>query len=159
MIVRENTLKWLMRFYPPLFFQRIWVIKFHAGFKGVDIKVNKSLLNKNYNKSIFGGTIFSAADPFYPVMFHQILSAKGYKPIVWLKSCSIQYLKPARTALHCTLTITDEMISQAENELKTNGKFIIILPAEMLNDDGVQCVSLACEVYVRDLNFQDKLVT
>ncbi|RVU00898.1 DUF4442 domain-containing protein [Mucilaginibacter limnophilus] len=156
MTVRESTLKWLMRFYPPLFLQRIWVVRFHPKFKGVDIKINKSIFNQNYNKSIFGGSIFSAADPFYPVLFHQIFSAKGYDPIVWLKSCNIQYLKPARTALYCTMLVTDDIVAQAEQELQLNGKFVITLPAEMVDKNGMHCVSLMCEVYVRDKNFNDK---
>lgn len=145
-----------MRFYPPLFFQRIWVVKFHSQFKGVDIRVKKSLFNQNYNKSIFGGTIFSAADPFYPVLLHQVLAAKGYKPIVWLKSCQIQYMKPAYTKLHCTLLLPDNVVAEAEKTLQTEGKFVTTLPAEMFNCNGVICVSLLCEVYVRDLNFIDK---
>lgn len=145
-----------MRFYPPLFFQRIWVVKFHEGFKGVDIRVKKSWFNQNYNRSIFGGTIFSTADPFYPVLLHQMLAAKGYKPIVWLKSCHIQYIKPAYKKLNCTLLLAEDVIAQAETILKTDGKFVTSLPAEMINDDGVICVSLLCEVYVRDLNFTDK---
>ena len=57
MLVSENVLKWALRFYPPLLFQRIWVIRFTKGFRGVRVKVNRSLINNNYNNSIFGGTI------------------------------------------------------------------------------------------------------
>src|SRR4051812_40804109 len=99
MVVSERMLKWAMRLYPPLFFQRIWVVKFDKGFKGVQVKIKKSILNKNYNDSIFGGTIFSAADPFYPVLFHQLLSKKGYKLRVWSNSSTIEYLKPGLSDL------------------------------------------------------------
>ncbi|HLT42689.1 MAG TPA: DUF4442 domain-containing protein, partial [Sphingobacteriaceae bacterium] len=95
----EKALKWAMRFYPPLFFQRIWVKKFHPGFRGVDVTIQSSFLNRNYNSSIFGGTIFAAADPFYPILFDQIFRRKGLKTVVWLKSGSVKYLKPARSKL------------------------------------------------------------
>ena len=45
MVISENMLKWGMRFYPPLFFQRIWVKKFDKGFSGVHVKIFKSFLN------------------------------------------------------------------------------------------------------------------
>ena len=77
MKVSEKTLKWVMRFYPPFFFQRIWVQRFHPGFTGVDVKISKSLLNRNYNASIFGGTIFAAADPFYALLFDQLFRRRG----------------------------------------------------------------------------------
>ncbi len=69
MVVSENVLKWALRFYPPLLFQRIWVIRFEKDFKGVSVKINKSLINNNYNNSIFGGTIFAAADPIFTPYF------------------------------------------------------------------------------------------
>src|SRR4051812_27308465 len=93
MLVSAGLLKWILRFYPPLFFQRIWVVNIERDFTGLQIKISKSILNRNYNRSIFGGTIFSAADVCYPVLFHQLLSHKGYKVAVWSRSAQINFLK------------------------------------------------------------------
>lgn len=152
MVVSESTLKWVMRFYPPLLFQRIWVVKFYPGFRGVKVRIKKSLLNNNYNRSIFGGTIFSAADPFYPVLFHQLFGVKGYRVIVWLKSSQVQYLKPARTALEFDISITDEDVADMEAELIAAGKFVRTYPIDMFDKNGVHCAALQCEVYVRHLD-------
>lgn len=152
MVISESTLKWIMRFYPPLLLQRIWVIGFDPGFRGVRVRVKKSFLNRNYNNSIFGGAIFTAADPFYPVLLHQIFSAKGYKVIVWLKSSHIQYLKPARTRLEYKVMITDEEIAEMEIELVALGKFVKSCTTEMYDTNGILCASILCEVYLRDLN-------
>src|SRR5688572_16578810 len=128
MTISENSLKWLMRLYPPLFFQRIWVRKIHKGFSGVDIKINRSLFTTNLGNSIFGGTIFSATDPFYALLFGQILQRKGFKITVWLKSAQIQYLKPGRTDLYYTIRIDEGMIAEAEKVLKEEGKFVKAYP-------------------------------
>jgi len=146
-------LKWAMRLYPPLFFQRIWVIKFDKGFKGVKVKIAKSILNKNYNNAIFGGTIFSAADPFYPILFHQLLIQKGYKLKVWSKSSTIHYLKPGSGNLYFTITLTDAEIEHAEMLLNTEGKYMVHHPIDIYNKDGEMCVSVTIEVYLRNLNF------
>jgi hypothetical protein len=151
MQVTENVLKWAMRFYPPLFFQRIWVQGFKKDFKGVSVKISKSLLNKNYNRSIFGGTIFAAADPFYPLLFHQIFTRKGYKTIVWLKSARIQYLKPGRTDLFFDIVLNDEAITEAEHILNTIGKYEREFTVEMYSKTGELCVLVVSEVYVRNL--------
>lgn len=140
-----------MRLYPPLFVQRIWVQYFDKGFTGVSVKINKSIFNNNLNNSIFGGTIFSAADPFYALLFHQVLHRRGYKVRVWLKSAQIQYLKPGRTNLYFNIHITEEEIAEAEEVLKTVGKFIKAYPVEMYDKDGVLCVTVMNEVYVRNL--------
>ncbi|MGZ3819900.1 MAG: DUF4442 domain-containing protein, partial [Mucilaginibacter sp.] len=125
--------------------------RFEKGFRGVKVKVNKSLLNNNYNNSIFGGTIFASADPFYPLLFHQILAHKGYKVRVWLKSAEIRYLKPGRTDLFFTIKINEDDIKEVEQVLKTNGKHTKAYPIEMYNKGGELCVAVFAEVYIRNL--------
>lgn len=149
MIVSERTLKWALSLYPPLLFQRIWVKKFHKGFRGVDVKISNSFLNRNYNGSIFGGTIYAATDPFYAILFDQLMQRKGYKCRVWLKSASIQYLKPGLTNLYFTLKITDEMIAEAEQALNEYGKFVKAYPMELYNKQGELCATVINEVYLR----------
>ena len=151
MLISENTLKWAMRFYPPLFFQRIWVKKFDKGFTGVEVKIAKSILNANYNRSIFGGTIFSASDPFYALMFDQLLQRRGFKVRVWLKSAEIKYLKPGRSHLYFKIQLSEDQIMEAEEALKTVGKFVKAYPMEITNTDGEVCARVMNEVYIRNL--------
>ncbi|PTS99069.1 DUF4442 domain-containing protein [Pedobacter sp. HMWF019] len=156
MVVSEKTLKWALCFYPPLFFQRIWIRKFHKDFRGVDVKISKSILNRNYNGSIYGGTIYGATDPFYALLFDQLLQRQGFKVRVWLKSASIQYLKPGRTNLYFTILITDEMLNDAIESLNTTGKFIKAYPMELFDKKGELCATVMNEVYVRNLHYGEK---
>jgi hypothetical protein len=149
MIVSEKTLKWAMCLYPPLLFQRIWVKKFHSGFLGADVKISNSFLNRNYNGSIFGGSIYAATDPFYAILFDQLMQRRGFKVRVWLKSASIQYLKPGLTNLHFTIKITDEMIAEAETSLKSTGKFVKSYPMELFDKKGELCATVTNEIYLR----------
>lgn len=138
-----------MRLYPPLLFQRIWVRSFRPGFRGAEVKIAKSLFNKNYNGSIFGGTIYAATDPFFALLFDQLLQRKGYKVRVWLKSASIQYLKPGLGSLYFTIQITDEMLEEAVLALDGPGKFIKAYPMEIKNNQGEICATVMNEVYIR----------
>lgn len=151
MIVSELTLKWAMCLYPPLLFQRIWVKKFHKEFLGVDVKISNSFLNRNYNGSIFGGTIYAATDPFYALLFDQLMQRKGYNVRVWLKSGAIQYLKPGRSNLYFTIKITDDMIAEAESTIKANGKFVKTYSIELFNQKGELCATATNEVYLRQI--------
>ena len=151
MVISENILKWAMRFYPPLFFQRIWVRKFDKGFYGVHVKIFKSFLNINYNRSIFGGTIFSASDPFYALLFDQILQRRGFSCRVWLKSAEIRYLKPGRADLYFNIYLSEQDILEAETALRTVGKFVKAYPIDILNSQGEICASVINEVYIRNL--------
>lgn len=152
MVVSEKTLKWGLCLYPPLLFQRIWVKRFHKGFRGVDVKINKSLFNKNYNGSIFGGTIYAATDPFYALLFDQLLRREGFKVRVWLKSASIQYLKPGHGDLFFTINVTEDMLNEAIEAMNTTGKFVKAYPMEITNAAGELCATVMNEIYVRNLH-------
>jgi acyl-coenzyme A thioesterase PaaI-like protein len=148
-----------MRFYPPLFFQRIWVVKFEKDFRGVEVKVKKSIWNRNYNNSIFGGTIFAAADAFYPVIFFQIFKLKGYSIRAWSKSSEIKYLKPGYFNLWFNLHIDEAEITEAEEILNTVGKYTKPHPIEIYDKNGLNVASVTIEVYIRNLNFFDNADT
>ncbi len=156
MIVSERILKWALCFYPPLLFQRIWVRRFHKDFRGVDVKINKSIVNRNYNGSIYGGTIYSATDPFYALVFDQLLQRRGFKCRVWLKSAAIQYLKPGHSDLYFTIVVTDEMLDDATQALKVDGKFVKAYPMSLYDKKGNLCVTVSNEVYIRNLHHGEK---
>jgi len=154
MVVSETSLKWIMRFYPPLLFQRIWVERFHKGFRGVDVKVYKSIFNKNYNGTIFGGTIFAAADPFLPVLFDRILYSPDRKLKIWSKSSRTNFLKPANSTLRFSILIDEYQVQEALEVLDAIGKYEKVFQVDIFNADGEVCASLHNEVYVRNLNFK-----
>lgn len=154
MQLSENVLKWVMRLYPPFFFQRIWVRRFEKGFTAVEVKINRSLLNRSYNASIFGGTIFAAADPFYALMFDQILQRKGFNTVVWLKSAAIQYIKPGRTALFFHISLNDQEIQEVETALIEHGRFVKTYPIIIVNTNGETCAIMQNEVYIKDVRHQ-----
>jgi len=153
MLVSARLLKWLLRFYPPLFFQRIWVANIERDFTGMQVKISKSFLNRNYNRSVFGGTIFSAADVCYPVLFHQLLCHKDYKVAVWSKSVHIDFTKKITEKVKFSINLSDEDVANAEQDLIDLGKHIKAYPIVIYNNKGDVCVNVMCEVHLRNLNF------
>lgn len=153
MLISENKLKWLMRLYPPMLFQRIWVTRVHSGFNGIDVKINRSWLTTNLGRSIFGGTIFTATDPFYALLFSQLLQRRGFRVMVWLKSAQINYLKPARTDLRFSISIPGDAVDEAILALQQQGKFVRSFPIELYDVSNTLCVTALNEVYIRDLDF------
>lgn len=149
MKVSENILKWGMRLYPPLLLQRIWVQKIGKDFKSADAKINRSLFTLNFGKAIFGGTIYSATDPFYAMLLGQILRNKNYDITIWLKSASIQFLKPGRNDLYYTITLTDEMVREAEVQLNQNGLYVKTFTIEIYSKQRALYAVAKNEIYIR----------
>ncbi|WP_256012579.1 DUF4442 domain-containing protein [Desertivirga xinjiangensis] len=151
MVVSERALKWAMRIYPPLLLQRIWVMEFHKGFMGVNVKIARSILNINYNRSIFGGTIFCAADPFYPILFHEILLRRGYKTRIWVKHTEVDFIKPGRTSLYFEIRLSKEDIEEVCTVLQSGEKFLKTYLTEVSDKNGQLCALVKNEIYIRHL--------
>ena len=104
----------------------------------------------NFHKTIFGGSIFSACDPYFPTMYYHIFANKNRKLIIWLKSAEIQYLRPADSSLKLHFKITEEDILLAEKTLDENSKFEIWHTVEAINKKGIVCAKAKMQVYLRD---------
>ncbi|MGH2622386.1 MAG: DUF4442 domain-containing protein [Sphingobacterium sp.] len=154
MKISKNVLKWVLRFYPPFFFQRIWVKKIHDNFLGIDITIHKSFLNINANKTIFGGTIFSAIDPCYPILLDQYFKHQGIsKTVAWLKTADIAYIKPGHHNLNISIKLDEAILKNAYQIIKQEGKVIETFHTEVFDKFGTLCAIAQNEIYIRDLEF------
>lgn len=152
MQLSPKALKWVLCFYPPFFFQRIWVKKIYPDFRQLDLKIQKSVLNRNSNGTIFGGTIFASVDPIHTLLLDQIFRRKGIKKTVtWLKAAKIEYLKPGRKSLHFSIRISEEDIDKALKAVKENGKVVQEFEILIYDVDGLLCARSTNEIYIRDL--------
>ncbi len=151
------VIKFVLNIFPPLLFNRIVLKEISDDFLEMKVVVKKTLFNVNFHKTIFGGSIFSACDPYFPTMYYHIFTKKRRKLIIWLKSAEIQYLKPADSTLRLNFKITQENIELAEKTLNEKGKFEIWHTVKALNKEGVVCVKARMQVYLRDNQKRKKL--
>ena len=146
----RTIIKFILNIFPPLLFNRIALKEISDDFLEMKVILRKTLFNINFHKTIFGGSIFSACDPYFPTMYYHIFAKRNRKLIVWLKSAEIQYLKPANSNLKLHFKISNEDIQLAENTLNQKGKFEIWHTVEAINTKGVVCAKARMQVYLRD---------
>lgn len=157
MQIPRFVIKFVLNIFPPLLFNRIVLKEISDDFLEMKVVLRRALFNINFHKTIFGGSIFSACDPYFPTMYYHIFANKKRKLIIWLKSAEIQYLKPADSTLKLDFKITKEDIHLAENTLNEKGKFEIWHTVEAINKKGVVCARAKMQIYLRDDNRNDKL--
>ena len=157
MKIRKFIVKFILNIFPPLFFNRIVLKEISDDFMQIKVVVRRALFNINFHKTIFGGTIFSAFDPYFPTMYYNIFLNKNRKLIVWLKSAEINYLKPAKSTLNIHFKITQDEIDLAEKTLKKKGKFEVWHSAEAINKKGIICARARMQVYLRDDKINKRL--
>ena len=145
----ERQGKWLMNLFPPLLFGGVRVLAFGPGFRTCRVRVARSLLTRNLEGSMFGGTIFSAADPFYAIMYWQILARRGVRIQAWLKRASIAYLKPAATALTLDFSLSNEDVEAAVSALEAGGRFERSFHIRAVDRNGVVCAEVETLVHLR----------
>jgi acyl-coenzyme A thioesterase PaaI-like protein len=148
-VLSETYGRLLLNLFPPFMFNRIRIVSVRDGFRSCSVRVRPSLLTRNLNGTIFGGTIFSAADPFYAVMFWQIFARQGMRVQTWLKSASIEYLRPAAGELTLEFALTDEDVDEAKATLERDGRYTRTFAVEALDPKGKICARMTNEVYLR----------
>ena len=158
MQIQKYAIQFVLNIFPPLLFNRIVLKEISDDFMQMRVVIRRALFNINFHKTIFGGTIFSACDPYFPTMYYHIFAKKNRKLIIWLKSAEIQYLRPADTSLKLHFIITKEDILLAEKILDEKGKFEIWHTVEAISKKGVICARAKMLVYLRDNKMKTKLV-
>jgi len=139
----------MLNLYPPLFFNRIRVTEMAPDFKSCRVEVARSLLTRNLNGSTFGGTIFSAADPVYSILYWQIFARRGIAVQVWLKGAKIRYLEPAKTALSLEFRLEDEEVETTLGVYQSEGRVERSYSTDAVDRNGVVCAEIETIVYVR----------
>ena len=151
------AIKFVLNIFPPLLFNRIVLKEISDDYMEMKVVLRRALFNINFHKTIFGGSIFSACDPYFPTMYYHIFKNKGRKLIIWLKAAEIQYLKPADSNLKLHFEISENEMQLAEKTLNDKGKFEIWHTVEAINKKGVICARAKMLVYLRDDKMKNKL--
>ena len=146
-----------MNIFPPLFFNRIILKHVSEDYTFMKVKIRRSILNMNFHRSIFGGTIFSAFDPYFPTMYYNIFAQKNRKLEIWMKSANMKYKRPATTHLFLEFKIKKEDIELAEKELNEKGKHEKWHKVEAINKKGTVCAEAEMLVYLRDNKVKSKI--
>jgi hypothetical protein len=151
----SKALRRIMNLFPPLLVNRIKIIENDSEFKNLIVEIKYSWLNKNIQKAIFGGTIFSAIDPYYAVMYWQIFNSKGIPMEVWIKKVDINYKIAATTNLKIAFNLNDSDIDLAIQELKKEGKYEVWHTVKAINKNQEICSEARVLVHIRNSKSHD----
>ena len=146
----SKLLRKVMNFFPPLLVNRIKIVENDSDFMNLKVEVKYSWLNKNLQKAIFGGTIFSAIDPYYAVMYWQIFSTKDMPMEVWIKKVEIRYRKAATSNLEIVFSLTEYDIEKAITSLMSEGKYEVWHDVNAIDENQEICTEARVLVHIRN---------
>ena len=89
---------------------------------------------RNYVGTIFGGSLYGAADPMYMIMLIRNL---GPAYTVWDKAATIRFLKPGRTTLYARFVLEEAEIAEIRRLLETAPSIDRVYVVELADAEGV----------------------
>ncbi|WP_018618350.1 DUF4442 domain-containing protein [Spirosoma luteum] len=154
---KESASTWrfrqLMNWYPMYFGTGGKILFWSGDSREVHIRLRRNLWTYNYVGTIFGGSLFSAGDPFYMLMLLRIL---GNQYVVWDKSASIQFRKPGRQTLYARFELTEEKIEHIRQEVAAGGKTEQTFTLDWVDENGVVHAKLERLCYIADRRFYEQ---
>ncbi|HXV76992.1 MAG TPA: DUF4442 domain-containing protein [Candidatus Polarisedimenticolaceae bacterium] len=148
-VLTPRRFRLLLRLFPPFLAGRTRVVDVSDDFLRCRVRVRRSPLTRNLQGSIFGGTIFSAADPFFAMLYWQALARRGLRVQAWIRSARIVYLKPAESALTFEFEVAENEVRQALEALEREGRFARLHTTRAVDEQGQVCAVVELEVYLR----------
>ena len=116
----------------------------------VKIKIPLSIKNRNFVGTIFGGSLFSATDPIYMI---QLMNILGDDYVVWDKSATINFKRPAKETVFAEFIFSEEDLSLIKTEVSKNGEFNLIKTPNIVDKKGVIIAELSKTIYVADKSY------
>lgn len=121
-----------------------------TDFKEVQIKLPLTWRTRNYVGTIFGGSIYAAADPIYMIQLIQLLG-KSY--VVWDKSASIRFFRPGNKTLYARFLISDELLEQIKKDVAEKQEFDLTLDVDFTDLSGKIYAQVSKVLYIADKSF------
>lgn len=142
--------KWALNFWPCIRGTGAWITFISSDFRHLKVKIPLSWRTKNRVGTIFGGSLYAATDPFYMILFMEVL---GKEYIVWDKGANIRFKRPGKETLFVEFLITDEVLENVKKEVHAKGEFSFDLVVHIKNKDNVVFAEVTKTMYVATKDF------
>ena len=150
--LRPDEMKRMLNLWLPFIFNRVKIENISDDFSEAKVKLKHSIWNRNPNKALWGGAIFSAADGFYPILLKQNALRKGIKMDFFTKSTTVKYIKEAKTDLFFNFKLTKKEIHNFFEVLKKDRKYQEWHTVDGIDTTGKKCIVVKIQPYLRIRN-------
>ena len=147
--LHPNELKMMLNLWFPFLVNRIKIISIAEDFYDMNVRLKHSFWNRNPNKSVWGGSITSALDPFFPIMMKQILLKRGTATDFYSKAVNVEFIKMVKSNISFHFNISKEEADTAEKKLEKNGNYVDWHSVDGIDREGNICVNGRVQVYLR----------
>jgi acyl-coenzyme A thioesterase PaaI-like protein len=141
-----GAMRVLFNLWPPFRAAGICVREIAPDFRSATVELRMRLLNRNYVGTHFGGSLFSMTDPFFMIMMMKNL---GPEYVVWDKSGSVRFLKPARGTVTARFHLPEEAVAQAREVTAAGEKHEPRFRVDIVDAEGVVVADVEKTLHIR----------
>ncbi len=121
-------------------------VKFIAkDWKEAHIQLRLNWRTRNYVGTIFGGSLYAAADPMLMIQWIRILG-KDY--VVWDKSAALRFKRPGKGRLRMRFLIEDQQIEAIKNIVAEKGEYSFTEQLQWIGADNKVFAEVEKEIYI-----------
>ena len=135
-----------INWYPPFLGMGIRVRDYNEDFTRFEVELRRRWYNRNLFGTHFGGSLFTMSDPFFVFIVTMNL---GRDYIVWDKSASIDFLKPAKGTILGVFEIARQKLETIQAEVGELGRNTYHFETDLVDEQGQAVARVSKEVYVR----------
>lgn len=144
--MRGLWFKWIFRLWPCIRGTGVKVTYVANDFSKITAKLPLNFRTRNYVGTIFGGSLYAAADPFYMLM---LIKRLGEEYVVWDIAGEVQFIKAGRETLYSEFLISDQEIFEIKELLQKEKKLTRIYTSEWVSESGTLHAKVTKKVYIR----------
>lgn len=144
--VKSKLWRWAFNLHPTYRSTGAWVTYLAHDFRELRVKLPLSWRTRNYVGTLFGGSIYSAVDPFYMIMLIKNLGP-GY--LVWDKAAAIRFNRPGRGTLYARFVLSDEELSTIRSESQRVESLDRVYDIQLTDAGGMVCAVVEKTIYIR----------
>lgn len=136
--------RWAMNIWPCIFCTGSRITFMSADSRELHVRLDLNLRTRNRVGTIFGGSIYSSVDPYFMLMFMEIL---GRDYVVWDKAASVKFIRPITGTVHCRFLISDELVEDVKHHIAMRGEYTYDLPLHYEDGKGKVYAAFSKTIY------------
>ncbi|MBL7849099.1 MAG: DUF4442 domain-containing protein [Cyclobacteriaceae bacterium] len=143
----------LMNWYPMYFGTGGKVLFWASDSSEVHLRLGLNVWTRNYVGTLFGGSLFSAADPFYMLM---LMKALGPSYVVWDKMANIRFRRPGKSRLYAVLKLMPADLESLKSQVKECGHATKTFSIQWIDKESNVYAEIERQCYIADKTFYEK---
>jgi hypothetical protein len=143
---RTRLARWAFNFFPAWRGTGARMTYVASDWREVRVRLPLSWRTRNYVGTIFGGSLYGAADPWYMIMLIRNL---GPAYTVWDKAATIRFRKPGRSTLYARFVLEPGELDEIRRLLETEPSIHRAYVVELVDAAGTVHATVEKTISIR----------